>query len=204
MSNLYEDLDIPKDASADEIRKAYKILAQINHPDKGGDNLIFKKINHAYRILKNSESKKRYDEFGDESKPINQKQAAKAELAKLIQQIIRANITNLKHKHVVNAVKDNIVAGIINTNQKIKEVNNNINYLNDAIGRVSPNDSILAAVFEDEIKVVKNNLVQLKNMKEMLMLMKEEINNYKYKVDETVPETPSAIRNTFTYITTGP
>ena len=204
MSNLYEDLDIPKDASADEIRKAYKILAQINHPDKGGDNLIFKKINHAYRILKNSESKKRYDEFGDESKPINQKQAAKAELAKLFQQIIRANITNLKHKHVVNAVKDNIVAGIINTNQKIKEVNNNINYLNDAIGRVSPNDSILAAVFEDEIKVVKNNLVQLKNMKEMLMLMKEEINNYKYKVDETVPETPSAIRNTFTYITTGP
>ena len=42
--NPYEVLDVPIDASAEEIRQRYRTLAQLHHPDKGGDEELFKQI----------------------------------------------------------------------------------------------------------------------------------------------------------------
>jgi preprotein translocase subunit Sec63 len=60
--NLYGDLGLEKTASENEIKKAYRISALKNHPDKGGNIELFKKIGNAYRILSNPVSKKAYDE----------------------------------------------------------------------------------------------------------------------------------------------
>jgi DnaJ family protein A protein 2 len=45
---LYEVLGVDKDASEKEIKKAYRKLAVVHHPDKGGDEHLFKEINAAY------------------------------------------------------------------------------------------------------------------------------------------------------------
>jgi len=66
MTNLYDILEIPKNASDKEIRSAYKKLAQKHHPDKGGNEEKFKKISHAYEILSNKQQKEIYDQFGEE------------------------------------------------------------------------------------------------------------------------------------------
>jgi molecular chaperone DnaJ len=47
----YKVLNISRDASDDEIKKAYRKLALEHHPDKGGDENRFKQINEAYSIL---------------------------------------------------------------------------------------------------------------------------------------------------------
>lgn len=63
--DYYEVLGINKDASADEIKKAFRKLAVQYHPDKeGGDEAKFKEINEAYEILKDSTKRQRYDQFG--------------------------------------------------------------------------------------------------------------------------------------------
>lgn len=63
--DYYEVLGIAKDASADEIKKAFRKLAVKHHPDKeGGDEVKFKEANEAYEVLKDSQKRQRYDQFG--------------------------------------------------------------------------------------------------------------------------------------------
>jgi molecular chaperone DnaJ len=65
---LYETLGVPKNASQDEIKKAYRKLARKYHPDaNGGDKKAeerFKEVQHAYDVLSDSEKRKQYDTFG--------------------------------------------------------------------------------------------------------------------------------------------
>ncbi len=62
--DYYEVLGIKKDASADEIKKAFRRAAVEHHPDRGGDETKFKEINEAYEILKDPSKRQRYDQFG--------------------------------------------------------------------------------------------------------------------------------------------
>ena len=62
--DYYKILGINKNASEDEIKKAFRKLAHQHHPDKGGDEKKFKEINEAYQILVNKEKRAQYDRFG--------------------------------------------------------------------------------------------------------------------------------------------
>jgi molecular chaperone DnaJ len=63
--DYYEVLGVSKDASADEVKKAFRRLAVQHHPDKeGGDEAKFKEINEAYEVLKDPSKRQRYDQFG--------------------------------------------------------------------------------------------------------------------------------------------
>ena len=63
--NPYETLGINKDASQDEIKKAYRDLSKKHHPDKkDGDEEKFKEISQAYEILKDPKKKSQFDRFG--------------------------------------------------------------------------------------------------------------------------------------------
>ena len=66
--DYYEVLGISKDASADEIKKAYRKLTKENHPDlHPGDKACeerFKEGNEAYEVLSDPEKRKKYDQFG--------------------------------------------------------------------------------------------------------------------------------------------
>ncbi len=65
MTDYYQILGISKNASPDEIKKAYYKLAHKYHPDKGGgDEKKFKEINEAYQILSDKDKKAQYDRFG--------------------------------------------------------------------------------------------------------------------------------------------
>ncbi len=63
--DYYEILGVSRDASQEEIKKAYRRLAHKYHPDKeGGDEQKFKEINEAYQVLSNAEKRRQYDQFG--------------------------------------------------------------------------------------------------------------------------------------------
>ncbi len=64
MKDFYQILGVSKNASNEEIKKAYRKLAHQHHPDKGGDEGKFKEINEAYQTLSNNEKRTQYDQFG--------------------------------------------------------------------------------------------------------------------------------------------
>jgi DnaJ homolog subfamily A member 2 len=61
---LYDVLGVAKDASEQEIKKAFRKLTLLHHPDKGGDENKFKEINAAYEVLANAEKRALYDKHG--------------------------------------------------------------------------------------------------------------------------------------------
>jgi len=65
MRDYYDILGVTKNASQEEIKKAYYRLAHKYHPDKGGgDEQKFKEISQAYAVLSDKEKRDQYDKFG--------------------------------------------------------------------------------------------------------------------------------------------
>jgi curved DNA-binding protein len=65
MKDYYKTLGIEKNASAEDIKKAFRKLAHEHHPDKkAGNEAKFKEVNEAYSVLSDAGKRKQYDTFG--------------------------------------------------------------------------------------------------------------------------------------------
>ena len=71
MSDYYQILGVPKTASADEIKKAYRKKALEFHPDRNENDPKaeenFKKVSEAYAVLGDKDKRKQYDQFGSDA-----------------------------------------------------------------------------------------------------------------------------------------
>lgn len=62
--DYYNLLGVQRDATADQIKKAYRKLASKHHPDKGGDTAAFQEIQTAYDVLSDESKRQQYDQYG--------------------------------------------------------------------------------------------------------------------------------------------
>ncbi|MDR0515411.1 MAG: DnaJ domain-containing protein [Coriobacteriaceae bacterium] len=65
--DYYKTLGVPRKATSDEIKKAYRKLARKHHPDAGGDEAKFKEISEAYEVLSDEKKRNLYDQYGTAS-----------------------------------------------------------------------------------------------------------------------------------------
>lgn len=65
--DYYKILGVKKNASQEEIKKAFRNLAHKYHPDKkGGDETKFKEVNEAFQVVGNPDKRAKYDQFGSD------------------------------------------------------------------------------------------------------------------------------------------
>lgn len=57
----YQTLGVSKTSTPEEIKKAYRKLASVHHPDKGGNKESFQRIEEAYRVLSDPRTRQQYD-----------------------------------------------------------------------------------------------------------------------------------------------
>ncbi|MGI6045812.1 MAG: DnaJ C-terminal domain-containing protein [Eggerthellaceae bacterium] len=65
--DYYKTLGVPRTATTDEIKKAFRRLARKYHPDAGGSEAKFKELNEAYEVLSDDKKRKLYDQYGTAS-----------------------------------------------------------------------------------------------------------------------------------------
>ena len=79
--DYYKTLGVAKDASADDIKKAYRKLARKHHPDLNPDDKaavkLFQQINEAHEVLSDPEKRKKYDQYGADWKQADQFEQAR-------------------------------------------------------------------------------------------------------------------------------
>ena len=70
-NKYYKILGVDKNANEKDIKKAYRRLAVVHHPDKGGDPEKFKEVTKAFETLSDPNKRKNYDQFGEEGENMN-------------------------------------------------------------------------------------------------------------------------------------
>lgn len=100
--NFYDTLGVPRDASPDDIRKAYRKLARKHHPDLNKDDGVearFKELGAAYECLNDPERRARYDADGDDAAHVPIEQGARD----VLKQVIAGAISNEADDYLAEA-----------------------------------------------------------------------------------------------------
>lgn len=184
MSNPYTILGLNKDASKEEIKEAYKKLAKLHHPDKGGNEEMFKLIKSAYELLINEESINHFDETGEVLKnDFTQRfnNFIEKVVVPSIHQILNVGTVDVI-KHIGNAVKQ------VSTELQIayKGIEENKTKLSEVLSRLqskSVSDQLLTESLENVLQKDEYRLKSIQSDLKFLDKCLEIIKGYGYKVD---------------------
>lgn len=173
MKNLYDVLAIAKDATAEQIKKAYRKLAMKHHPDKGGDELQFKELSKAYSVLSDEDKRKRYDETGqveEERDPFNEI------LASFISDL-QDNVDSL-NTDIIDIAKKKIKKEIKEINLARIQTENKIKYLNFFLKRIKKDteSNVFNLVTKSKIEQLKSKLEAITKSMDILKRMQDVFN----------------------------
>ena len=116
-NDLYDELELPRNCTFDEIKQQYRTLAQINHPDKGGDEKKFIRIKEAYETLSDPIKRAHYDNTGDYYQDSNINNEVQNRLSNMISHFTQQ--INPEIDDLILKMKVDIYEAQRNTNQAI-------------------------------------------------------------------------------------
>ena len=188
--NPYTELDVLVDASLETIKQRYRTLAQMHHPDKGGDEELFKRIKLAYEVLSDPIRRKQYDITG-ETGTTNAKDEAISNIIQIILHVVPS----------FNADQEDLITIAENeTRAMLDMVNNDINSTEMQIKKFeivlkklrikTAGENILESIIVKQIQQRKRDLITFHKHLKVCMLMLEILKDYEYGLINLIFETP--------------
>jgi len=190
--NPYTELDVPVNASLETIKQRYRTLAQMHHPDKGGDEEIFKRIKLAYEILSDPVRRKQYDITG-ETTTTNAKDEAVANLVQILLHVVpNFNVDQDDLIHIAE-METRTMLDLVNKDIGVTErYIVNLEKVSNKLRIKTEGENILNSFVINQIKQRKQELETFQHRVQVCNLMLEILKDYEYGLRNLIFESPPA------------
>ena len=186
----YEILGVESSAAVEEIRTAYRKLAQENHPDKGGDAEKFTEIQKAYDVLSSSEKRAIYDKTGYFSEAgIDENLMILREIVGMVLAIINDNpaidVSKVSLIDLTLSLINNKQSSLRDESGKLAE---RVRKYGQAIERFRTRDvskpNLVGQMIAHEMKKLEAKIVEIEGVVETGNKMKECLKEYQYEFEQ--------------------
>lgn len=187
--NHYERLGVDPDATADDVKRAYRSKARENHPDKGGSAEAFAPIAAAYETLSNPQRRLLYDATGqDRRTPIEK------DVEQILLTLFNEALTQADDIEIVAFVRERVKIGTQRLQEEKKKYKARRKKLEVKRGKVTSKSSVnlVHTIIDAEIKNIDAALLQMDHQEEVQKAIMVEIEQYSEKVDPWKPR-PSGV-----------
>lgn len=184
--SLYDILEVARDATEAEIRKAHRKAVLQHHPDKGGDREAFDRVQKAYEVLSDPERRARYDATGDIDDPEAQMQR---EAIGLVVQVFDKVVKGLDPVHTdpVRKSQEHLGHGLGELKERVKQTKAaqaKLEVVRDRLAAKGPGaDGLLEGALDER---ARNLAEHLSNLQAGISIHERAIkllNAYSYRTD---------------------
>ena len=200
MNNLYDSLGVPKDASADAIRAAYRKKAQANHPDKGGDVAKFQAIQTAYDVLSDEKRRSRYDATGETDQGQSVEGQARMYVASLLNAVMQGQ-ADVRFVDVVATMRNQIAIDRNRVEAEKARLGAAVARRQEAMKRVT--HGVLSDMLDAEIKRLEGMVAQCNAQHGVFDAAEKLLEGQTYRSDPKAPPVGDhtfSNGSTFTYV----
>jgi len=184
-ASLYDDLELPRTCTSEEIKQKYRILAQLHHPDKGGDEEKFKRIKLAYEVLSNPTNREHYDSTGQHYEDTNIHTEVMSRLAIMISFFIQH--INPEFDDLILKIKIEIRSLQEQSTNAIEECNKlivKLNVISKKIRLKKEGENFLKSVVDKRILELHTELINHKKGLIIYAKMLEVLEDYHFSNEE--------------------
>jgi len=185
-NTLYDELELPRNCTFEEIKQKYRILAQINHPDKGGNEEKFIRIKEAYETLIDPIKRAHYDSTGEHYEDTNISNEVGTRLSNMINHFTQH--INPEVDDLILKMKVDIYEAQRNANNAIVECNNIIRKLNIISKKIKlkqdSGENFLKFLVDGKIAHKQNELAGYKRTLLVFDKMLEILDGYHFSMED--------------------
>lgn len=180
----YETLDVGREASADDIKQAFRRKAKDAHPDRnGGDNERMAIVNRAYEVLGDPERRARYDQCGDDREVPPMAKRAVDQLVRFFERALEES------GNIVRNVRREIAAGEKAAQLEIESLQKSVEKLTrrrDKV-RVKKGDNLVHMLIDAQLNAAKKQILMYQDALTVGELTKQLLDDYECEDDVSAP-----------------
>ena len=193
--NLYEILGLPGDASEADIKRAYRDLSKVHHPDVGGDETKFVEINTAYKILSDAKRRSRYDEDGTFEDEALERSQMQAFMSQGFEVFLMSQAAQREGVNVKEALTESFIEQRAGADKAVAECRTAMKVLEKIKGRITrkdDGDNLFAGIIDHHLAKLAPQIEDIEAKKRIADMAIEEMGNY-----ETIGEAMAALPSRF-------
>lgn len=175
---LYDILNITPEATPEQIKKAFRDLSLIHHPDSGGDSESFLSILKAYETLSDPERKSDYDKYG----------ASKDQIL-IIAMTIFKEIIKYNPVDISAELENSRIESMVQIDRAVNKLQKESDKLGDIIGRIkeAPAYDFIRESLEVEKSNIHLQVEQFEENKELTNSAYDLLKGYSFNIGENRP-----------------